>query len=233
MDKMAIFVEGQTEQCFTEQLLNEIAGRHNVHIDTIQAFGGSAHARSFRAIEASRPHPQKNYYVLICDCSNDSRVLSDVRDEYSSLTAQGYREIVGIRDVYPLSPSTIPTIRSDFIALTPQTPVQPLLVLAVMEIEAWFLAEHTHFIRLHSGLTLAAVRTELGYDPSTHDVQLVPNPAADLRKGYNLVGLGYNKSRAHVQRTLNVLDFILYYMVLPVRIPDLKALVDCIDRFLS
>lgn len=182
---------------------------------------------------ATRPDPKKKYYVLVCDCSNDNRVLSDIRDEYEGLVAQNFREIIGVRDVYPEDARVIPTIRADFATYAPQSPLQPLLVLAIMEIEAWFIAEYTHFSRLHSSLTLAALTQGLGYDPSTHDVQTILHPADDLRKAYNLAGLGYNKSQTHVQRTIAHLDFLKYYIELPNRLPDLRALIDRLDTFLS
>lgn len=233
MDKMAIFVEGQTEQCFVVELVRQIAGQHRVHIDAVQAFGGGAHARRFNEVHATRPDPTKKYYVLVCDCSNDNRVLSDIRDQYDGLIAQNFREIIGVRDVYPQPATVIPTIRMDFATYSPQTPLQPLLVLAIMEIEAWFIAEHTHFFRLDSSLTLAALTQALGYDPSTHDVQTIPHPSEDLRKAYNLAGRSYNKSRTHVQRTVGHLDLLVYYIDLPKRLPDLQTLIDCINKFLS
>jgi hypothetical protein len=231
MDKMAIFVEGQTEQIFVERLVNEIAGRHRVHIDAVLGYGGKQFPRAFLEVHASRPSPAKQFYVLIYD-SMGSRVLSDVRDEYTSLTSQGYSEIVAIRDVYPLSSSDIPDIRSAFSTLAPNTPIQPLLVLAVMEIEAWFIAEHTHFAGMHASLTHTAVSSHLKYDPATHDVQLVPHPAEDLRGAYSFASLGYSKSRTHAERTVQHLDYAALYLSVRQRIPDLDALVGCIDRFL-
>lgn len=233
MDKMAIFVEGQTEQVFVEQLVYEVAGRHRVHVDTVKGFGGKKSPRQYMEIQVTRPNPKKEYYVLICDCSNDSRVLSDIRDQYSSLTSQGFREIVGVRDVYPLPATDIATIRSDFSALAPSSTVVPVLVLSVMESEAWFIAEYSHFFRMHSLLIPSAVNAALGYDPSTHDVQTVAHPAEDLDRAYRVAGLSYNKSRKHVQRTVQVISYASVYLEVPRRIPDLQTLVDCIDRFLS
>jgi hypothetical protein len=233
MHKMAIFVEGQTEQCFIVELIRAIADSRHIQIDTVKAFGGGKQARQFVTVQATGPDPAKKYYVLVLDCSNDDRVLSDIRDQYSSLINAGYSAIIGIRDVYPSSPTDIPTIRSDFTTFAPQTPIQPQLILAIMEIEAWFLAEHTHFFRLDGRLTLAAVNAALGYDLSVHDMQQISHPSADLRIAYGLVGLGYNKSRKHVQRTVGVLDYARYYLELPARIPDLQALINGIDKFLS
>jgi hypothetical protein len=234
MEKMAIFVEGQTEQIFVKKLVEQIAGAHNVHIDSVQGFGGSAaYARHFIAIDASRPDPSKKYYVLITDCMNDSRVLSDIRDNYSNLTGQGFREIVGIRDVFPQSSTDIPTIRNDFVTLVPTVPIQPLLILAIMEIESWFIGEHTHFSRRHHTLTLAAVSAKIGYDPSTHDVQMISHPFSDLCSAYSIAGIGYTKKRNQVERIVSYLDYPSIYLELGVRIPDLKNLVGCIDRFLT
>ena len=42
MEKMAIFVEGQTEQVFAQELVYAVAGRHRVHIDSVRAHGGRA-----------------------------------------------------------------------------------------------------------------------------------------------------------------------------------------------
>jgi hypothetical protein len=233
MDKLAVFVEGQTEQIFVESLIHEIAGRHRVHIDAVQAFGGRNSPRHFLEVHATKPEPHKEYYVLIYDCMGDSKVLSDVREQYAGLASQGYLGIVGVRDVLPQAPADIPTIRSDFESFLPASPIRPLLVLAVMEIEAWFIAEHTHFGRLHPSLTAAAVSAKLGYEPASHDVQTIACPTDDLRSVYSLAGLGYAKKRNQVERTVRQLDYAELYLTLPSRIPDLGALVSCVDRFLS
>jgi hypothetical protein len=233
MEKMAIFVEGQTEQVFAEELVCQIAGRRRVHVDAVRAHGGNLIPRTFLEVHASRPDPAKEYYVVIYDSSNDSRVLSDIRESYESLVAQGFREIVGIRDVYPQAPADIPTIRSDFMTYAPTGRVTALLVLAIMEIEAWFIAEHTHFAKISAALTLTAVTTALGYDASTHDVQTIPHPAEELRRAYMVAGRGYNKSRRHVERTARVLDYLSFYTAIRARIPDLDVLISSIERFLS
>jgi hypothetical protein len=100
MEKMAIFVEGQTEQIFAEKLVSEIAGRHRVHIDAIQGFGGSVCPRTFVEVHATRPDPNKEFYVLIYDCMG-SRLLSDIRDQHPTLAAQGFSAIVGIEMFTP------------------------------------------------------------------------------------------------------------------------------------
>jgi len=162
---------------------------------------------------------------------NDSRVLSDIRDQYPTLVNQGFKAIIGIRDVYPEPPADIPIIRADFVALTPQTPVVPVLILEVMEIEAWFIGEHTHFPSMHPSLTHPTVTAALGYDPGTHDVTTVAWPCEDLRRAYRLARLGYNKSRRHAERTVGVLSYENVYVDLRGRIPDLDSLLGQLEAF--
>lgn len=208
MEKLAIFVEGQTERLFVERLITAMAGHRHFHIDAIQAYGGGRIIpRCWEEIHATRPHPKTHYYILIYECTNDSRVLSDIREHYQTLADQQYHAIIGIRDVYPQHAPAIATIREDFKTYLPKTPLGTTLILAIMEIEAWFIGEHTHFARLHSALTVPTLTGKLGYDPSIHDVTLIPSPSNDLRVAYSLAGLSYNKSHNNVERTVRHLSF--------------------------
>ena len=232
MERIAIFVEGQTERIFVENLLHALAGHRNYHIDAIQAFGGGPLLpRTWEEIHATRPDPKIEYYILIYECMNDSRVLSDIRDQYQTLVDQGFKTIIGIRDVYPEPPADIPTIRADFISFIPAGPVVPVLILEIMEIEAWFIGEHTHFPHIHACLTPPAVTAALGYDPSAHDVTTIAWPCQDIRTAYALAGRGYNKSRRHVERTVGVLSYEDVYMNLRKRIVDLDSLIMQLEAF--
>ena len=99
MKKLALFVEGQTEQIFVEQLLQYIAGDHGINIEKRRGFGGRDQGRSF--ITLSSPDGEAPFYILLVDSSNDGRVLSDIREEYEGLARQGYDKIIGLRDIYP------------------------------------------------------------------------------------------------------------------------------------
>jgi hypothetical protein len=55
MERMAVFVEGQTERIFVEKLINEMAGRRHIHIDAVQAHGGGKFlSRTWEEIHAVR-----------------------------------------------------------------------------------------------------------------------------------------------------------------------------------
>jgi hypothetical protein len=232
MDKLAVFVEGQAEQIFVERLLSAVAGARRIHIDSVQAYGGRISPRTWVEVEAHRPDPMKKYYVIIYDCMGDGKVLSDIRDHYENLISQGFKDIIGIRDVSPRSADEIPMIRDNFDYFVPKRPVRPLLVLAIMEIESWFIGEHTHFERYDSSLSSARVNACLGYDPASCDLEAIPSPVADLKKVYGLVGKGYSKSRKQVERTVDHLDYSRYYDDLRLRLPDLANLIAHVNSFL-
>ena len=165
MRRLAIFVEGQTEQEFMAKLVLELA-RRRVRIEKGKARGGRGAPRRFTVIEAAAADRGQEYYVLIVDCGTDNRVKSDIRDNYDSLARRGYSAIIALHDVYPNARSDIPKIRMGFAYRLKTEPVRVLHVLGVMEVEAWFLAEHTHFPRLHSALTLPYIIANAGFDPS-------------------------------------------------------------------
>jgi hypothetical protein len=223
---MAIFVEGQTEQIFAEELLFAIAGRRLLHVDVKKIEGGGCSGpRALTEVSVYPPGQEVNHYVIIYNSTNDDRVLTDIRDRYQELVDQGFQRIIAMRDVRPRLSDDIPTIRSDFQLLTPSNPFSPILILAVMEIEAWFIAEWSHFEKLNAALTLPRVIAQLGFDPQTHAMESIPTPFEHLRSVYNLVGLGYKKSRDHVERTVSILDYAIIYLTLSGRFGDIGTLV--------
>lgn len=235
MKKLAIFVEGQTEQIFVNRLLAAIAGQRRVRIENRRAFGGSSSPRSLELIEArAEDDAEAQFFVLIVDCTSDGRVASDIRDNASNLADSGYTSIIGLRDVSPVESSQTERLRSGLISSQESTSsIEILFVLAVMELEAWFLAEHTHFPRIHSALTNERILAELGFDPAVDDMQLRPNPSQDLSSAYWLVQLLYEKRKAQALRTIDCLDIARVCGELVDKFIDLRNLVDKLERFLT
>jgi hypothetical protein len=234
MKKLAVFVEGQTEQIFIEKLLLEAAGKNNIAIEKRQASGGQSAKRKLKLIEASKPDSGHRYFAQIVDCGSDSRVASDIRDRYDGLVAQGFETIIGLRDVYPdITHADIPLLRRGLHLYLQTKPIEVKFVLGVMEVETWFIAEHTHLQKLHSSLTPSLIKSRLGFDPSTDDIQVRPHPAVDLDNIYRLAGLKYAKDKNTVRRTVSILDYERIYLELPSKLPDLKILVDTITKFLT
>ena len=147
MKRCAFFVEGQTEMVFVSRLLTEIANKGQIAITKMKASGGAKSPRTLLVIEATRPDPKQEYFVLIVDSGGDSTVKSDVIDQYQSLVGAGYEAIVAIRDVYPLAMGDVGSLRTGLAAGLPQGPVLPVFVLGIMEIRVGFLRS-TRIIRI-------------------------------------------------------------------------------------
>jgi hypothetical protein len=104
MKKVAIFVEGQTEQVFATELVRHIFGHAKVDVEVFQ-FSGKTGARRINVIQSVNISPQISYYFRIYDCqggNENSTVKSDIIEQASSLINQSFSYIIGIRDVYPL-----------------------------------------------------------------------------------------------------------------------------------
>ena len=114
MKKLAIFVEGQTEQIFVEALCSEVIGTKHLKLEVYGASGGGqAGPRTIQLLRAFGNTPEAQYFVMIVDCGCDNRVRSDIADRYDGLVAAGYAAVIGIRDVYPdVSFNDIPKLRA-------------------------------------------------------------------------------------------------------------------------
>jgi hypothetical protein len=235
MRRLAIFVEGYTELLFVDRLIQEIAEKSKIaiHLRKIRG-GGKKSGLSKRIIELQTPEITSNQslYFLIVDCGGEESVAQRIRDEHEPLTSRGYEKILGLRDVFPnFSHADIPKLKRllRYGVKTNLAPVQ--FVLSVMELEAWFLAEHNHFLHIHTMLTAEMIRSNLGFNPATDDMTTRLAPAQDLVSAYNIAGKSYTKGEA--KTTVDKLDYEHLYTVLRDRIPELRELLDAIDDFIQ
>jgi len=233
MNKLAVFVEGQTEQLFVSRFVKELAGHHKVAIETWKAVGGGRRPpRRFIQLSASATEG-KQYSVLIYDSGTDSRVTSDIRDQYQGLVRGGYSLVLGLRDVHPQPRAQIPAMRRSIERVLPKGKVRADVVLAIMEIEAWFIAEDTHFARMDAGITAEKVKDVIGADMRTLDVEALEQPSEILDRIYKVVGRAYRKRRKRISNLLDVLDYARLYLAIPERVGALRRFRDHLDSFLS
>lgn len=233
MKKLAIFVEGQTEQLFIEKYVLALVQKQHLIIEKYELVGGKTSPRQMVQIQAATPASEARFYVLIANCRTDGRVISDIRDRYENLVCAKYAAIIAVRDVYPIPKADLAKLRNGLEATLPKNPVPVTVVLGVMEIESWFLAEYTHFPKIHTSLDAAGIAKSFGFDPAKDDMQHRPNPADDLHKIYSQVGFAYRKTRAQINRTLNALDFGKLYLELPPKFADLAKLNHAFDCFFA
>lgn len=231
MKKLAIFVEGQTEQIFVEKLLKEIAGKNRIAIEVI-AVNGNQFKRYTTLIKNPVVTCETKFYVLVYNSFSDNSVVSDMRDRYSTLTASGYERVIGLRDVYPIPISQKYKLLNGLRYSLIQGTIPIDIVLAVMEIEAWFLAEYNHFLKIDASLTPDRIQEYFGFNPKTDDMEARPKPSDDMKQIYNLVGKGYNKSEKQLNRLASNLDYELIYIQLTKSLPSLREFVGYLDLFL-
>ena len=231
--KIACFVEGQTEQIFVERLFQEIAGYKKISIETFKFQGGKGN----RIIQSLKPSIVKDapFFVLLYNCDCDSQVLSDIRKQHESLTKNGYEKILGLRDLYPKSLSEKGQVEGGikgWLKLVQPMGIPIYITLAVMEIEAWFLAEWHYFDKLDNRLSPDFILQELGFDLRTIDIEERLHPSQDLDKIYQLIGGKYDKSEKISQEIINFLDYEFLYLDLVGRVQQLKDFISEIDSFL-
>jgi hypothetical protein len=232
MNKLAVFVEGYTEVLFVDKLIEEIAGKANVTIEHKSISGGSRARRKIETIKAARRNGNERYYVLIVNCGGDRQVKSRIIEEHQNLTERRFSSIVGLRDVRPdFAHADIPKLERS-LQMHIKTKLIPVrFILAVLEIEAWFLAEATHFERIDPAITVAVIKSTLGFDPQNEDMQQRLAPADDLDKCYAIGSKRYEKRESAT--TVEALDFGLIYCDLRDRIPYLGQLIGHVEQFLA
>lgn len=231
MNRMAIFVEGYTELVLVKRLIEEIAG-DRVVIEQRRIRGGVTVRRKVITIEASKPITNEKYYVLIVECGGDALVKTRILEEYSSLATKGYSQIIGMRDIRgKFTYEEIAKLEKSLPLYVKTAPIAVQFVLAIMEIEAWFLAETDHYIKIDPAITVNAIKLTLNFDPENEDMQKRPTPSNDLDACYAIGGKNYEKRNA--QDTIDALDYAKTCFQLCEKFPYLKLLIASIEAFLT
>lgn len=238
MKKIAFYVEGQTEQFFVNKLLIEIAGQKNIQIELQQFQGIGRPTKVIYPKTTSNPqNPQ--HFALIFDCMGDGGVKPRILQDAVSLFNQGYSEIIGLRDLYPLN--DLGRLHNELHngtqrngqQIIPPLPNNTSIIIAVREIEDWFLAETNHYLCIDSSLNPTAFLS-LNFNPFSEDLTNRNTAAADdLKDIYQLANKTYNKNKDKAERTVECLDYTNLYLNVRKRIIKLDELITKIDTFLS
>ncbi len=233
MRRIAFFVEGQTEQIFVYRLVKDILGKDYVNVMLKQYVGGTKIPKQELTkdfIIARNPR----YDVLISNCGADNRVKSEIMENITNLRAKGYSMIVGLRDLYPIPIEDYEKLEHG-LKFLPNNLRQHAshfdIIIAVHEIEAWFLAETNHFRRVDKRLTGGFIKERLGFNPYATDPQQRVHPAKDLNDIYNLVGKSYAKRYWQVNKLINRLDFGYLRNSVRYKVEPLNTLISIIEDF--
>ncbi len=224
--KTAVFVEGYTEAAFVKALVAELAGHHHVAFVEETFFGGTFIIKYSDAITSQR------HEFLIANCCSDGKVASAIRDRYDKLVAAGYTSILGLRDIYPLPSSQLPTVVAAIAKYMPVGTAPVLIVIAIAEIEAWFIEEESHFLNIDPNLTAQRIKSDTGYDILSGAGESITHPATFLHTIYSLVGLAYKKKQNQIARTVNALDMTNLYLNSRQRSMSLDRFISALEKSL-
>lgn len=230
MKRFAFFVEGYTELLFISKFLIEIFTKTELSIQQMQIRGGGKKRATCKILFSDMVTNQTKFNIFIYDCGADNRVKSCILEQRDSLIKSGFERVVGLRDVYPEASESIPKLRKWLLFKIPQKDLKISIILAVMEVETWFLGEDLHFEMIDSNLTRKKL-SEIGFDPFSKDMEMVEKPALLLNKIYELANFKYEKSKACLERVTDSLSYENLYLKVSERIPSLKELVEEINKF--
>jgi hypothetical protein len=208
MIKVAIFTEGQTEQLFVCEAISQLAAGKSYYIANERKNGSGA--KMIKISVDKIGDDTSEIYFQVCDCGSDSQVLSTVIDEYQTLVAADFTHIIAVRDLYPIPLNKLENLLTSIQKRKPSGPVDPLFVVALLETEAWFIAENNHFIKINATLTQANILAGTSLDITKNSEDFL-TPSADLHAIYAVAGEAYEKSRATVNRTVEALDMSQYF----------------------
>lgn len=229
MKKIALFVEGQTEQIFTERLIREFIGKHGFSITNYKSWGGKRGIRKPLLMTAQSIGADTEYYFVIYDCGGDDRVQSDIRERLDSLRESSFSLVIGIRDAYP--ETDIEKLRHYlYFGISAKSDVSVNIILAVNEIESWFLAEETHYSEISKKLSLETANKIAGIDVGRDNTEIIPHPSDTLKRIYIVGGTTYDKSREKVQRTVDAINYENLYIRVRNRNNSLNELLTCLER---
>lgn len=224
-NKIAIFVEGRTELELVVRILEAMCGSRGVKITTLIQRNGQLHFLKIRGNDGT-------VAAMVANCSSDGQVKTQIVDRYQSLVDAGYTHIIGLRDLYPIEKHDFNRLVITMKAGLPNTPVPVEIVIAVNEVESWFIDELSHFQRIHNALTVTRIVAS-GFDIINTFGDAWDHPAEVLHEIYRLEGLSYRKRSSQIDRTINALDIDLLYCDAVKRSPSLKFFFSSVESSLG
>jgi len=232
MKKLAIFVEGLTEQILVRKMLHAVLDRHRIAIQTVKITGGHNVRMSFTVMRAARVDRQTDYFVLVYDCGGETNVKSYMLARRDKLIKSGYSMIIGLRDVYPnFEREEVPRLLKGLNHRLPQKKATTRIYLAVMETEAWFLGEYKHLRKVSRVLTPGYINKNFGFNPRSENMEDRAHPSQDMKLIYQAAGHDYTKKRDRLNAVISKLDFNYFTHELADKMPSLGAFVNGLEHF--
>jgi len=215
LKKIAVFTEGQTELIFVREFLFRLIDPSKL---SLQCYELLAHNLSPVPFSYSSPSPEVHFMII--NAQGDEGVFSSIGErEIDLIEKGGYEKIIGLRDMYSavyekLSPGLINDRVSRKLAQSYNLTIQNMtysnkikLYLAVMEIEAWFLAMYNIFQKIDSKLTVDFIKQNLGIDLKNIDPQIeFFKPSNQVQDIFGLHNMAYSKKKSEIESIVSKMD---------------------------
>ena len=222
MRKIAVFTEGQTELIFVREFLLRLIDNSKLSFICMELL-----ARKYFYVPYEYSSPNPEIHFLIVNVHGDEGVLSSISDREKSLIEKsGYEKIIGLRDMYSeayekLSPGIINDSVTKRLIQGYKLTIQNMvysdkveLYLAIMEIEAWFLAMYNVFQKIDTVLTIDFIKQNLRIDLRNTDPQKeFFKPSRQVQDIFGLCGMQYNKKESDINNRCNAFD-AFYQMII-------------------
>jgi hypothetical protein len=216
MQKIAVFVEGQTELITVREFLKK---KYTYEVDILCL---ELYKNSFQTVPYENKNPNSKQYYQIHNIGNDKRVLSAIIEREKSFWEAGFIKLIGLRDMYSKeykdanSPSqeinSILNIKvieetKKIVDASTNKPNKIKVCFSVMEIEAWFLGMYKFFERYNPKYSAENINAALGVDISKIDPEKTFfHPSLVLDKVFSIDGKRYKKRESNVEAILNQLQ---------------------------
>src|SRR5262249_51840464 len=135
--------------------------------------------------------------------------------------------------VYPLSRSKISQLQSAINSGFEQSVMPVKIVLAIMELEAWFIGEFRHFLDIDQRLTPSKIHKRIGFNPEKENPETIGHPSASLDAIYQIAGLRYKKKDADAHKVVARLDFDHLCIDVRARVSSLGTFLDELEEFIA
>lgn len=232
MLKLGIFVEGQTELIFLEKFFKEYLGYHKVSIESFKLYG-----KKFIQIRGKTIMSESLLYVQIFNAGNDEKAISALKERCENMVNNGFHYLFVLRDVFPNKRTEIPIIHTYFDKLFKNSSCKEIvrLILAIMEIESWFLADYNVFSRISPFLSPEYINERIGINLIEQNPEQLDHPSKTINEIFKIIGFRYSKHSDQVYKIVNSLDyaFLLYSAEDLNKITSFFNFKNCIDECLT
>lgn len=146
-----------------------------------------------------------------------------------------YFHIFGIRDLFPNSKNQLELINNSINTVFQNDVIVKniSLIIAIMEIETWFLANHTFFIKINPALTSEKINETLGINIESDDLESYKHPAKMIDEVLKIIGKAYRKKESDAYSICSHLDYeeLCANKALRARIKSFDGFMQKLDNF--